>query len=256
MPPNRRGAGKSGVNRPEAPSAQPAPAPANPQPASPAQQISVAQPYVPAQQIPVAQPYVPPQPQYVQPQYAQPQYVQPQYVQPQVAQPYVAPVAARPATRPPARGAADKAAQEAEKQAREEQTARVLWELQGIFGGTRPWVWLLATIAFLDGVGIVALVGYLLFATRGRLMGPTVATQLGSMFTAFILMISSMFLVAYAKKMGEFVRDPTRYWLERSLAAQRSVWRFMALLTLFSILLVITLVVALTAGAVLLMQKP
>jgi len=253
MPPNRRGAGKSGVNRPEA---QPAPAPVNPPPAvSPAQQIPVAQPYVPQQQIPVAQPYVPPQ-QYVQPQYVQPQYVQPQYVQPQVAQPYVAPVAARPAARPPSRGAADKAAQEAQKQAREEQTARVLWEIQGIFGGTRPWVWLLATIAFLDGAGIVGLVGYLLFATRGRLMGPAVVTHLGSMFTAFILMISSMFLVAYARKMGEFVRDPTRYWLERSLAAQRSVWRFMALLTLFSILLVITLVVALTAGTVLLMQKP
>ena len=65
MPPNRRGAKESGVNREKPAPAQPVPVQPVPQatPAQPVAQpapIPVAQPYVAPQQIPMAQPYAQP----------------------------------------------------------------------------------------------------------------------------------------------------------------------------------------------------
>lgn len=125
------------------------------------------------------------------------------------------------------------------------------YELQNVFAGTRPWLWFLGIVGFLIGLSTIGGVLFMLYLSQGKLLPIVVILFLSFMVSGGVLMLSAYQLFRYASQIGEYLLDPTRYWLERTLNTQRSVWKSLSLLMLLGIVLTVLLMVAMFLGVLL-----
>lgn len=256
MPPNRRGPARPGdsappqpVSRPQAVS--PPQAPQQPVSAQPPTEAyyptaQLVQPVQPA--VPVARPAAPPQPVYVPVAQVPVAHVPASPIDAALSQanPYVAPVAAANAGRLVPMGQLLTEPQISPTS----DYSETLWEVQRYFQGMRVWVGLTAGVSALSAFVALGRGLYILYVTGGRLTPVLIGGCLSLMLSASIGLAVVFQMFGYAARMRDFLREPSRYWLEATLAAERNLWRTMGVLVIVLVFLGVTLTVALIAGMV------
>ena len=240
------------VSVPKTPAARPAPqvpaqqvptaptpaqsAPAKPVPKAVPQQPAVGypQPAPPAQQVPAARPVPLPS---AQPSVPMAQPAPQSFPLAQAAPPRAAPAPNRAAPASSAGGVAPIDGQQFH------------WEMQKAYAGIRPWLWFIGIVGLLTGMLMLSGVCVVLYASGGQMVAPVVIGCLVILITASVMMYASYFMFRYASRIGEYLYGGTRYWLEMTLDAERSMWRFFGVLAILSLVISIMAIVLLLAGA-------
>ena len=108
---------------------------------------------------------------------------------------------------------------------------------------TRPWVRLLAVLAFI-GVAFMALAG-LFGAIAGVASGEPSMTILLVIYPlcALLYLFPAIFMWRYAERINRFIRDRSLGALEAALDAQRSFWKFAGIMVIISFALGIIMAV-------------
>jgi hypothetical protein len=102
---------------------------------------------------------------------------------------------------------------------------------------TKPWVRFLSVLGFI-GVGLMCLAGAFGAAAAVVTGDPNmVAVSLIYPVAALLYLFPSLFLFRYASRIADFLRGGQAAQLEAALAAQKSFWKFVGILTVVMLVL-------------------
>ncbi|WP_257307020.1 DUF4339 domain-containing protein [Geothrix campi] len=101
---------------------------------------------------------------------------------------------------------------------------------------TKPWARLLGVLGFI-GIGFMLLASVAMlavgsFARGGMPAGLGVGMMLAYLAMAGLQFPAALFLNRYASRIGDLVANPSQGDLQEALAAQKSFWRYVGILTL------------------------
>ncbi len=125
--------------------------------------------------------------------------------------------------------------------------------VSAILDATRPWVRLMGIVGYISvGIMIVAGVGA---GLAGMAVGDVATASLMIVYplVAVLYIFPAMYLMRYASRINEFVATGQSQMLVAALDAQRSFWKYVAILTLVSLALglvfaVLAVMVGIVAG--------
>jgi len=121
---------------------------------------------------------------------------------------------------------------------------------------TKPWVRLLAVLGFI-GIGLMLLGSFAMLALgstlgKGLPIGFGFGMMLAYMLMAGIQLPAVLFLNRYASRIASLVNSNSPSDLEEALAAQKSFWRYIGILTLILLclyaLIIVVVIIAGVAG--------
>jgi len=127
---------------------------------------------------------------------------------------------------------------------------------------TKPWVRLFSVLGFI-AVGLMVVAALLMMVGAGiggmfgrqSGLGAVGGILIGGVYLLFALLyiFPSLFLSRYASGIAEMLRDNAVRGMENALAAQRSFWRFVGILTtvmlcIYAVVLVVVIVGAIIAA--------
>ncbi len=119
---------------------------------------------------------------------------------------------------------------------------------------TKPWARLLAVLGFI-GIGFLLLGSFAMLALgsslgQGLPAGFGIGMMVAYMFMAGIQLPAVIFLNRYASRIGTLVNSNTSEDLERALAAQKSFWRYLGILTLIILCIYVLIILLAIIGGV------
>ncbi len=132
-------------------------------------------------------------------------------------------------------------------------SAEISPSVVGMLRQTKPWVRLLAVLGFI-GIAFMVLASVSMLALGSTMGGGLpagfgVAMMLGYLVMAGIQLPAAIFLNRYASRIGALVNSGAPGDLEEALAAQKSFWRYVGILTLIMLCLyVLVILIAIVAG--------
>jgi hypothetical protein len=124
---------------------------------------------------------------------------------------------------------------------------------------TKPWVRMFSILGF---IGTALMVGLALFIVVGAGIGGAFARQVGFgavggvlfgmlyLLLGLLYIFPSLFLFRYASGIASMLKDDTVRGMENALAAQKSFWRFVGILTTIVLCIYALVLVALVVAAI------
>jgi len=114
-------------------------------------------------------------------------------------------------------------------------------EVVDVLRQTKPWARLLGVLGFI-GIGFMLLASAIMLAMGSFVRGGMPAGLGVGMMLVYLVMAglqfpAALFLNRYASRIGDLVANPSQGDLQAALAAQKSFWRYVGILTLLFVCL-------------------